>query len=162
MTRDLIARDVPQPVPGQAMTKSSFPAGERGLFGPDARCSPTLPSRYYHDPEIHRRELDAVFHRDWCYVGHASQLPEAGDFRVERVADQCIFLVRDEASQLRAFFNVCQHRGHRLVEGGGVGKKRFVCPYHAWSYALDGSLVKAPHSEDLAGFDVSEFALKPV
>lgn len=144
------------------MTKNAFPAGERGSFDADARCSPTLPSRYYHDAEIHRRELAAVFHRDWCYVGHASQLPAAGDYRVARVADQCILLVRDENLQPRAFFNVCQHRGHRLVETGGQGRKRFVCPYHAWTYALDGRLLKAPHTGDLQGFDPAGYALKPV
>ena len=144
------------------MTRVDFPAGERGRFDADARCSPTLPSRYYHDAEIHRRELGAVFHRDWCYVGHGSQLPRPGDYRVEQVADQCILLLRDRDARLRAFFNVCQHRGHRLVEGQGSGRKRFVCPYHAWAYGLDGALLQAPHSEDLRDFVPGEFSLRPV
>lgn len=139
-----------------------FPAGERGAFDADVRRSPTLPSRYYHDTEIHRRELQGIFHRSWCYAGHAGQLPNPGDYRVEQVADQCIFLLRDQQSRLRAFHNVCQHRGHQLLSAAGAGKKRIVCPYHAWTYGLDGKLIQAPHTEHLQGFDAAEFSLKPV
>lgn len=144
------------------MKGTDLPAGERGAFDPEARRSPTLPSRYYHDAEIHRRELQAIFHRSWCYVGHASQLARPGDYRVEQVADQCILLLRDRESRLRAFFNVCQHRGHQLLSGVGSGKKHIVCPYHAWSYGLDGQLVQAPHTEQLEGFEAADFALQPV
>jgi len=144
------------------MKGTDLPAGERGAFDPEARRSPTLPSRYYHDAEIHRGELRAIFHRSWCYVGHASQLPRPGDYRVEQVADQCILLLRDGKSQLRAFFNVCQHRGHQLLSGAGSGRKRIVCPYHAWTYGLDGRLLQAPHTERLQGFDSAEFGLRPV
>jgi hypothetical protein len=71
----------------EPMKNSELPAGERGAFNVDARRSPTLPSRYYHDPRIHRQELDNIFHQSWCYVGHASQIPDPGDYRVERIAD---------------------------------------------------------------------------
>ena len=144
------------------MKNYQLPAGERGAFNVDAGLSPTLPSRYYHDPQIHRQELDNIFHKSWCYVGHASQLPNPGDYRVERVADQCIFLVRDQDSTLNAFFNVCQHRGHELLRGSGARKNRIVCPYHAWTYGLDGRLIQAPHTDQLQNFDAAEFALKPV
>jgi choline monooxygenase len=109
----------------------------------------TLPSRYYHDAQIHRQELHNIFHKSWCYVGHASQVPNPGDYRVERIADQCIFLVRDQNSILNAFFNVCQHRGHELLSGSGTRRKSIVCPYHAWSYGLDGKLIQAPHTDRL-------------
>jgi choline monooxygenase len=144
------------------MNNSEFPAGERGSFDPDAGLSPTLPSRYYHDPDIYRRELRAVFQRSWCYVGHASELPNPGDFRVESLADQCIFLLRGQDGEIQAFFNVCQHRGHELLHGSGTCRKRIVCPYHAWTYGLDGSLIQAPHTDRLRNFDAAEFALKPV
>lgn len=144
------------------MKDTDLPVGERGAFDSEARRSPTLPSRYYHDAEIHRRELRTIFHRSWCYVGHASQLPRAGDYRVEQVADQCILLLRDRESRLRAFFNVCQHRGHQLLQGAGSGKKRIVCPYHAWTYGLDGRLLQAPHTEHVEGFDRHDFSLRPV
>ena len=144
------------------MPEQGFPEGERGAFKPDAEKSPTLPSRYYHDADLYRQELSAIFHKSWCYVGHASQVPGPGDYRVDRVADQCIFLVRDQDLKINAFFNVCQHRGHELLNRDGSGKKRFVCPYHAWTYGLDGRLIQAPHTEELEGFDPVEYSLKPV
>jgi choline monooxygenase len=139
-----------------------FPEGERGVFHTDARQSPTLPSRYYHDPQIHQRELENIFHKSWCYVGHESQLPDPGDYQVDKIADQCIFLVRGQDSEIRAFFNVCQHRGHELLKDKGSRKKRVVCPYHAWTYGLDGKLIQAPHTEQLLDFDPAQFSLKPV
>ena len=144
------------------MNETEMPEGERGRFDPDARLSPTLPSRYYHDNEIHRQELQAVFHKSWCYVGPAGGLAAAGDYRVERVADQCILIVRDQDSSLRAFFNVCQHRGHELLEGSGKGRNKIVCPYHAWTYGLDGRLLQAPHTAGVHDFDMAGYSLKPV
>ena len=70
-TRDLIAGYPLQVTEIASMKNSELPAGERGVFNVDARLSPTLPSRYYHDPQIHRQELDKIFHKSWCYVGHA-------------------------------------------------------------------------------------------
>lgn len=144
------------------MPEPDFPEGERGEFNPDAENSPTLPSRYYHDAGIYQQELYAIFHKSWCYVGHSSQIPKPGDYRVERVADQCIFLVRDQDLKINAFFNVCQHRGHELLREEGSRKKRIVCPYHAWTYGLDGRLIQAPHTDELKNFDAAEFSLKPV
>ncbi len=144
------------------MKKSDFPKGDRGVFNPDALASHTLPSRYYHDPQIYQQELRAIFHKSWCYVGHVSQLSVPGDYRVERVADQCIFLLCDQNSEIRSFFNVCQHRGHELLSGEGRRKNRIVCPYHAWCYGLDGKLIQAPHTGRLQDFDAGEYALKPV
>lgn len=144
------------------MSKSDYPRGERGRFDADALLSPTLPSRYYHDADIHRRELRRVFQRSWCYVGPVRGLEQVGDYRVERVADQCILLVRDDDASLRAFFNVCQHRGHELLENAGKRLKKFVCPYHAWTYALDGRLLHAPRTDKMLEFDSAQFALKPV
>ena len=144
------------------MKSPDFPEGERGAFSPEAHASPTLPSRYYHDAQIYLREQRSIFRKSWCYVGHVSQFSAPGDYRVERVADQCIFLVSAQNSDIRAFFNVCQHRGHELLSGDGKRKKRIVCPYHAWSYGLDGKLIQAPHTDQLQDFDPAEFALKPV
>jgi len=144
------------------MNSPDFPAGERGAFGPEATSSPTLPSRYYHEPRIYQQEQRSIFHKSWCYVGHVSQFSTAGDYRVERVADQCIFLLSDRDSEIRAFFNVCQHRGHELLSGDGRCKNRIVCPYHAWSYGFDGKLIQAPHTDRLQDFEPAEFSLKPV
>ncbi len=144
------------------MKTPSLPTGERGTFDADAQKSFTLPSRYYHDPEIHQRELQAIFHRSWIYIGHASQLPQPGDYRVDQVADQCVFVVRSDVSTIQAFHNVCQHRGHQLLQDSGNTGKKIVCPYHAWTYRLDGSLANAPYTDAMSGFDPGEFGLREI
>ena len=144
------------------MNGSEFPAGERGDFDQDPLNSPTLPSRYYYDPEIYRHESGAIFHRDWCYVGHASQLAGPGQYLVSQVAHQSVFLLRDGNGEINAFYNVCQHRGHELLQGSGSLTNRIVCPYHAWCYGFDGELRRAPNTERMRDFDTAGFALKPV
>ena len=144
------------------MDRSSLPKGERGSFEAEAGRSHTLPSRYYHNADIHRHELRNIFQRSWCYLGHVNQLPENGDYRVDRIADQCVFLIRVDSTTVKAYFNACQHRGHQLLDGHGNTGKRIVCPYHAWTYALDGALVNAPHTGRVEGFDPSEFGLREI
>lgn len=144
------------------MGNPDYPAGERGDFVDQPGRSFTLPSRYYFDAAIYQRELTRIFHRSWCYLGHASQLPNPGDYRVDKIADQCVFLVRIDAATIKAFFNVCQHRGHELLSGEGNLKKRIVCPYHAWTYNLDGSLFRAPHTDRLESFQPKAFGLKEI
>jgi len=144
------------------MNKTDCPRGRRGPFALEAQQSYTLPSRYYFDRGIYQRELETIFHHSWCYVGHANQLRKSGDFRVDRVADQCIFLVRIDHSTIKAFYNVCQHRGHQLLNGEGNTKKRIVCPYHAWTYGLDGALVNAPLTEELENFEPFEYGLREI
>ncbi len=131
-------------------------------FVSDPAKSCTLPGNYYYDPEIYAREFPAIFYRTWQYMGHVSMLPERGDFMVRDLGDQSILAVKGEDGRLRAFYNVCQHRAHRLAEGGGTMKNRIVCPYHTWSYKLDGRLHRAHGSEHLPDFDPTNFGLKPV
>lgn len=130
-------------------------------FRTDATRSFTLPARFYLDKEIFTQEVKKIFERSWWYAGHVSQLARTGDYLTTTVDEQSIFVVRGRDSQLRAFYNVCQHRGHELLAGSGRSNL-IVCPYHAWSYDLDGSLVAARNSENVAGFNKCEFALKPV
>ncbi len=148
--------------PAFAMDNTEFPAGERGAFSDDALRSPTLPARYYVDPRIYRRELEAIFHRGWVYVGHVSQFARRGDFLVTQVADQGIFILRDDEGELRAFYNVCRHRGHELLQDAGRLSKNIVCPYHAWCYGFDGGLRRARNSENMRDFDPARFALEAV
>ncbi len=138
------------------------PAGERGFFGADALTSWTLPSRYYTDPAIHEQELKKVFQRSWCYVGHESDLPDPGSYITDEVAHQPILVVRGRDGEIRAFFNVCQHRGHLLLKGRGTLAAGITCPYHAWTYGLDGALRNAPMTGEVAGFAMSEFGLRPL
>ena len=117
-----------------------------------------LPPRYYLSPELFERARTSVFFRSWLFACHESQVAEAGDYLAFPVLDQDLFVARDRAGGLRAFYNVCQHRGHRLLEGSG-NKRLLVCPYHAWSYDLDGRLRSAPGSGEVPGFDAGSICL---
>jgi len=121
----------------------------------------TIPARFYLDESIYKAELQSIFYCSWWYSGHVSQLSHAGDYITTNIDAQNIFIVRDKSGELKAFYNVCQHRGHELVEGTG-NAALIVCPYHAWTYALDGSLHAARNSKNVPGFNKCEFALKPV
>ena len=103
-----------------------FVIGEKGAFSDCAQESFTLPSRYYTDPSIHDQEMSAIFQCSWLYVGHVSDLPDVGSYLTEEVAGQPILIVRSQDNSLRAFFNVCQHRGHTLLSGRGQLKGRIV------------------------------------
>ncbi len=130
-------------------------------FCSDAAASYTLPARYYLDESIYSLELDAIFHRQWWYAGHSSQVSKTGDFLTTEIGDQSIVVTRGRDNKLRAFYNVCQHRGHELVQGQG-NTKFIVCPYHAWSYELSGELRFARNSENVASFNQCDFSLKAV
>ena len=111
----------------------------------------TLAGRYYTDQAIYHREMTALFARTWQYAGHESQVPDPGDFFAFDVAGQSLFCVRDEQRALHTFYNVCQHRAHELVHGAGNCRKVITCPYHAWSYTLDGRFLKGPNTEVVPG-----------
>jgi choline monooxygenase len=114
------------------------------------------------DPDIHEQEIREIFQRSWLYVGHISDLPEVGSYVTEELSGQPVLIVRGQDNELRAFFNVCQHRGHTLLSGRGQIKNRIVCPYHAWCYGLDGALKTARLTRDVPGFDMGDFGLKPI
>ncbi|MHC8508357.1 MAG: aromatic ring-hydroxylating oxygenase subunit alpha [Rhodospirillales bacterium] len=123
----------------------------------------TLPSRFFYDPEIFERERDAVFYPSWHCVCHVSEIEAPGAYVKFDLLDQSIIAVRGDDGAARAFHNVCQHRGTRLVQARrGQFKHQITCPYHAWSYRFNGDLRTAPRTENLAGFDPAEFSLKPV
>jgi choline monooxygenase len=135
----------------------------RRSFGPDPERSSTLPRHHYFDAETFAREQRLIFQHTWQYVGHQSMLPGPGSFLVRDILDQSVILLRDLDGTLRAFFNVCQHRAHRLLEGEGMlGSAAVTCPYHAWSYDLSGVLRRARGAEGLEGFDAGDFGLSPV
>lgn len=136
------------------------PVWEKALH-PDPARSYTLPARLYTAPEVFAQEREAVFFRSWQYVGHVEDLPEVGSYITCSIFDQNIFITRGKDERLRAFYNVCSHRAHELLRG--TGRARVItCPYHAWSYHLDGALRTARGSENVDGFDKGEFCLKEV
>lgn len=118
----------------------------------------TLPRRVYTDPEILALEGRALFGRMWLCVGREEDLPDIGSYLTQAIGGERILVVRDEDRALRAFYNVCRHRGAQLVEEpcgrlrGAIG-----CPYHSWTYALDGRLLRAPRAE--AGFRLEDYPL---
>ena len=109
-------------------------------------------------------EYRRVFARHWTFVGFAHDAPQPGDAYPAQVAGQPILVARGEDRRLRAFHNVCRHRGHVLLRGACRGAKSLVCPYHGWTYAMDGTLRRAPHFGGYArlpeGFEPGHFGLK--
>ena len=120
----------------------------------------TLPFRWYTDDEVLRSERSLIFARSWQYGGRAAQVAEPGSFLATDAGGVPVLVTRDEAGTLRAFLNVCRHRGAVLVDGCGT-RRTIQCHYHAWTYDLDGSLRRAPRSEREEGFDHSEWPLLP-
>ncbi len=140
------------------------PSNSSNHPNPRAQCNPGapvtgLPAHYFTDPEFFRRAGERIFFRTWQYACHASELPNAGDFISFSICDQDVFVIRGRDRRLRAFNNVCRHRGHTLLEGGGARKtgrcKTIVCPYHAWSYDLNGTLRAAPNARRVPGFEAA-------
>lgn len=123
----------------------------------------TFPGRFYYDPAIYAREQERIFARMWVYAGHISSLPAPGEYRVVQLANESVIVVRDRQGELRAFLNVCRHRGSRLCsEAAGTLKGSIQCRYHAWTYGLDGKLLGAPNVLNLEDFDRSAYGLHPV
>ncbi|MEA3109879.1 MAG: glycine betaine catabolism [Gammaproteobacteria bacterium] len=136
----------------------------------------TLPTAWYRSPAIFQIEKERIFCREWFAVCREEELPDAGDSQVLDVLGESILLVRNREGRIRAFYNVCRHRGARLcravdekvaagrvaLQGGITAGRLIVCPYHQWSYDLNGALVAAPHLGAGTGFDKQEYHLYPV
>jgi phenylpropionate dioxygenase-like ring-hydroxylating dioxygenase large terminal subunit len=118
----------------------------------------TLPYAWYTDPEILRREQERIFRSAWQYAGHTGELPEPGTYMTARAGRTPVVVTRARDGELRAFLNVCRHRGFAVAEGAGK-RETIQCPYHAWTYGLDGSLRSAPRSEEIADFPRDELGL---
>jgi glycine betaine catabolism A len=122
----------------------------------------TLAQRYFVAPEVFEEEQEKIFARRWVLVGHQSELAKPGDFFIANVAEESLIICRDRGSAIRGFYNVCRHRGTRLCEEERGHAAAIQCPYHAWTYGLDGRLIGAPHMGEISGFDAAEFSLHPV
>ena len=121
----------------------------------------TLPASWYADAAVLRLEQERIFKRSWQYVGVAANVAEIGQFFVCSVGDVPVVVLRDREQRLRGFVNVCRHRGHEIATGCGR-RETLQCPYHAWTYDLDGSLRSAPRSDREPGIDTAEWSLLPV
>lgn len=140
----------------------------------NAAMERSLDSAAYLTPEAFARDKQTIFTREWFCAAREEELPEPGDHLVLDVAGENILLVRARDGALHAHYNVCRHRGARMCDAGNdarwgvkldagvVARNMIRCPYHSWSYALDGRLLAAPHLQDAPGFNKADYSLYPV
>jgi choline monooxygenase len=118
----------------------------------------TIPSRWYTDPQFLETEKEKIFWRTWQAVGHASQVAQAGSYLATEICGEPCAIVRGKDGVLRALSNVCRHRASTILQGSGC-TKALRCPYHGWTYSLDGTLSAAPEFEGVENWDRSEVRL---
>ncbi len=129
-------------------------------FEPILARAATIPARWYTDPAMLPLEAEKVFGRTWQAVGRADVVEAPGSYLAGEIAGEPVLVTRDAEGTLRAFSNVCRHRGSLLAEGSGQAQA-IRCPYHAWTYSLDGRLRGAPEFEGVEGWDRSQVCLPP-
>lgn len=129
-------------------------------FSTPVRGASTLPGNYYTAEDVFQREVERIFYERWLCVGREEQIPNPGDYFVQGVGRESLIIVRGQDGQVRAFYNVCRHRGTRMcTTASGHFPQSIQCPYHAWTYGLDGRLIGAPHMNEVEGFDKGQYPL---
>src|SRR5262252_3922022 len=121
-----------------------------------------LPASWYHSPEIYERERQAVFRREWIWLGREDQLRNPGDYIAIEFAGWRLFAIRDREGQLRAFHNVCRHRGAPILKDRANRCDVIRCAYHGWTYDTAGRLRATPHFGSAVDFDKKDFSLLPI
>jgi choline monooxygenase len=121
----------------------------------------TLPPECYWDPTLYQREIENIFFKEWICVGRVEDIAEPGDFFTTDIASEPIVVVRDAEGAVKAYLNVCRHRGCTLVEGSGT-TKAFRCPYHGWMYGLNGQLRGTPDFKETRNFNKGDYPLHTV
>jgi phenylpropionate dioxygenase-like ring-hydroxylating dioxygenase large terminal subunit len=119
------------------------------------------PGAIYASPEVFALEKERLFMKEWLCVGREEEVAKPGDYFTHAVMDEPIVITRDERGKINAFYNQCKHRGVEVAQGSG-NTRRFMCPYHAWTYNLEGQLVGAPFMKETPRFDVANCRLKPL
>src|ERR1051326_341465 len=123
----------------------------------------TLPGRFFTSPMIFQEERERIFLQHWICAGREERIPQPGDYFVRTIGTESVIVVRGRDGNVRAFHNVCRHRGTRICERSqGQFKNAIRCPYHAWTYGLDGRALAAPSMNGVSGFDASDYPLHPV
>ncbi|KAB2669230.1 aromatic ring-hydroxylating dioxygenase subunit alpha [Ochrobactrum sp. LMG 5442] len=128
------------------------------LTGRDPNFS--LEQKFYTDPEYYKQDLDNIFYKDWLFVGHDCELPKTGSYMTVQIGAYPVVIVRDAQGGIRAFHNSCRHRGSRICAAEKGTAAKLVCPYHQWTYELDGRLLFARQVGP--DFKPAEYGLKPV
>ena len=161
------------------MTRWNDGVAELNAVSPDITDETNaLPAKYFTDPDVWEMEKEKVFGRYWIYAGHENCIPDAGDYFTRTVGDKQVIVARDDDGTVRAFYNVCAHRGSKMVEDTPMtdpgNMDRIQCPYHLWTYDLDGDLRSTPRSfeeaslnpdlddSDVSGLDPDENGLLEV
>ena len=133
------------------------------LARPQTEPVMTLPGRYYYDPAVFAREQEQIFSAVWMCVGRADAIPNPGNYFLATVGLENVIVLRDRQGGLRAFLNVCRHRGARIcTEAQGQLRNSMQCRYHAWTFGLDGALIGAPNMKDDPSFNAADYGLLPV
>ena len=120
----------------------------------------SLEQPFYIDQDYFKLDMETIWYRDWLFIGHDCEVPRAGNYFTAQIGDYPVVIVRGKDQVIRAFHNTCRHRGHRVCTQDRGASAKLVCPYHQWTYDLDGSLVFARQMGET--FDKAEFGLKPV
>lgn len=119
-----------------------------------------LPRELYIEPEVFRQDLEQIWHKDWIFAGHTFELEKPGQYLTLQIGDYPVLIIRDKSGQVRAFHNACRHRGSKVCEHAQGKVAKLVCPYHKWTFELDGNLLFAGNMG--ADFDRSQYNLKAV
>lgn len=123
----------------------------------------TLPGKYYTSPDVFQQELEQIFYESWICCGREEKIARPGEYFVQEIGTESLIIIRDQQGEVRAFYNVCRHRGTLICTAqSGKFSKAIQCPYHAWTYSLDGRLIGAPHMDEVSDFDKSAYPLKSV
>ena len=122
----------------------------------------TLPPRVYHDPTVFEFEVEAWFRKEWLFVCREEDLPEHGSYVRHEILGESVIIVRGTDGEIRAFYNVCRHRGAMIVQDSAGQLGGFSCPYHAWTYDLEGRLRQPKSTETLVDFSCEANGLLPV
>jgi Rieske 2Fe-2S family protein len=146
---------MPPPSPSTADSGSAEPTIHRSASTPDG-------SIYWREDRF-QVELERLYYRSWLNVGREEQVEKSGDFLTRTLGPESLLFVRDSDGTIRGFYNVCRHRGTRLLEEpSGSGLQSITCPYHSWTYSLEGRLIGASHTRGLQNFDRKDFSLYPL
>ena len=134
---------------------------KRGVDYPIVDGARTLPGHYYHSPDIYKEEVEKIFYKFWIYACRTEEIPSVGDYKLLQVEEESLIIVRDKSNEIKVLFNVCSHRGTQLCkeEKGNFSSRTIQCPYHAWTYALDGKLLAAPQMTEGNGFSKASCTL---
>jgi Rieske 2Fe-2S family protein len=116
-----------------------------------------LPRQFYHDELVHLAEMEAIWRQGWLFAGHSCQIPNPGDYFIYKVEGDSVIVVRGDDGQVKAIYNVCRHRGMVICQEQQGSIRRFVCPYHQWTYDRDGHLLLQNGMQE--GLDKSQLNL---